>query len=55
MQITGCDTTSYISGHTKLTAWKVLMGNSYLLEGFGDVENENTYFNAEPRLPSVWC
>ena len=35
--ITGCDTTSFISGHTKPTAWKVFLDNPELCSCFGEV------------------
>ena len=35
--LTGCDTTSYIAGHTKHSAWKVLQHHSELLKDFGNV------------------
>ena len=34
---TGCDTTSYIAGHTKHSAWKVLQHHSELLKDLGNV------------------
>ena len=36
--ITGSDTTSYIAGHTKKTAWKVFLQNAQLLSHLGDNE-----------------
>ena len=43
---TSCGT-SYISGHTKLTAWKILIEHSHLLEAFVDDDTENNFLNAE--------
>ena len=33
----GCDTTSYIAGHTKHSAWKILQLHAELLKDFGNV------------------
>ena len=35
--ITGCDTTSFISGHTKNTAWKFFLDNPELFSCLGEV------------------
>ena len=36
--ITGCDTVSYISGHTKKTAWSVFVKEHWLLQHLGEGE-----------------
>ncbi|MES9881148.1 MAG: hypothetical protein ABW185_09730, partial [Sedimenticola sp.] len=40
--LTGCDTTSYVSGHTKRSSWKVFKDNHELLVdlGVGELTNE---------------
>ena len=46
--LTGCDTTSYISGHTKASAWKVFKEHHALLQNLGeDNFNEEDIKNAE--------
>ena len=46
--LTGCDTTSYISGHTKASAWKVFKEHHILLQNLGEGHcDEDEMKNAE--------
>ena len=36
--LTGCDTTSYICNHTKVSAWKIFLQNYHLLVSLGEGE-----------------
>ena len=46
--LTGCDTTSYISGHTKASAWKVFKEHHALLQNLGEDHcDEESIKNAE--------
>ena len=53
--LTGCDTTSYLSGHTKASAWKVFKESHELLQntGEGDI-NEHIIRKAEQFLCCVY-
>ena len=49
--ITGCDTTSYISGNTKASAWKVFKEHHAMLKNLGeDHFNEENMKSAEKSV-----
>ena len=53
-KVTGCDTSSFISGHTKKTTWKVLLENPGLLADVGVGIMKET-FSPLLRSSSVDC
>ena len=45
--LTGCDTTSYIAGHSKKSAWKTFQTHHRLLENLGKGELTAETINTE--------
>ena len=53
--ITGCDTVSYLSGHSKKTSWEVFPTYNNLLEGIGKEElTENKMKEAEKFIYKIY-
>lgn len=53
--ITGCDTVSYLSGHSKKTSWEVFLTDNNLLEGIGKGElTENKMKEAEMFICKIY-
>ena len=53
--LTGCDTTSYLSGHTKASAWKIFKESHELLQNMGEGgTNEQVIRKAEQFLCHVY-
>lgn len=55
--ITGCDTTSALSGITKRTSWQVFLQNFQLLENFGcdATLNEDNFKFSEKFIIAIYC
>ena len=54
--LTGCDTTSQISGHGKRLCWKVFNKNHHLLDNFGEGDlNPDLVSNVERLVCQVYC
>jgi hypothetical protein len=53
--LTGCDTTSYISNHSKLSAWKTFQDKHYLLASLGEGElSANKVRDAEKFICAIY-
>jgi hypothetical protein len=53
--LTGCDTTSFLSGHSKKTAMSVFLTHKQLLQGLGNQPlNEQTMRNAETFVCQIY-
>ena len=55
-KVTGCDTSSFISGHTKKTTRKVLLENPGLLADVGvGIMKENILSSVEEFICRLYC